>query len=73
MSRWVELEIAAAIRMLLASIPPQETTTRQRADYQLRKAEVLDWLAATHPAWAAQATAISARARHEARALALDY
>lgn len=73
MSRWVQLEVSAAVRALMASIPPHESSVQQRADYHVRKAEVLDLIAATNPAWAAQATALAARARHEARAIALDY
>jgi hypothetical protein len=73
MSKLIEREISAAICALVATIPPHDATKRQRADYQIRKAEVLDLIAATHPAWAAQATTISARARHEARAIAVDY
>ena len=73
MSRSIEREISAAICALVAMIPPHDATKRQRADYQIRKAEVLDLVAATRPAWAAQATAISARARHEARVISVDY
>ncbi|MGI9003529.1 MAG: hypothetical protein ACR2GH_18055 [Pseudonocardia sp.] len=61
------------MRELLASVPRYGADSQQRADYQVRKAEVLDFLAAANPSQAAQAMALAARARYEARAIALDY
>jgi hypothetical protein len=70
MSRVVQSEVCTAIRALLASIPPCTASIPQRADYQIRKAEVFDLLAATDPCLATQAGEAAARARHEAHALA---
>ncbi len=73
MSRVVQSEVSAAVRQLLSSVPPFGAGTQQLANYQFRKGEVLDFLAATNPEFAAQAQALAARARYEARAVACDY
>ncbi len=70
MSRVVQSEVCTAIRALLASIPPFAASIPQRVDYQVRKAEVLDLVAATDPCLAIQAGELAARARQEANALA---
>lgn len=68
-SRVVQSEIGTAIRALLASIPSSTASIYQCADYQTRKAEVLDFIAATDPCLAAQAGELAVRARQEAHAL----
>jgi hypothetical protein len=70
MSRVVQSEVCTAIRTLLASIPPYTASMQQCIDYQIRKAEVFDLLAATDPCLSIQAGEAAARARHEAHALA---
>lgn len=72
-SRIVQNEVRIAIRTLLAEVPPLSASRDQRSAWQLRKAEVLDLMAATDPAVAAEARALAARARYEARAIASDY
>lgn len=72
-SRVVQAEVCIAIRALLAEVPSLTASTEARAAFQLRKAEVLDLLAATDPVVAAEARALAARARHEARAISFDY
>jgi len=73
MSRVVEAEVGAAVRELLSSVPPQGAGSQARADWYVRKAEVLDFVAATHPQWAAQSIGLAVRSRAEARAIACDY
>jgi hypothetical protein len=73
MSRVVQSEVCIAIRALLASIPPCTAPRPQRAEYQIRKAEVFDLIAVTDPCLALQAGELAARARHEAHALATDH
>lgn len=73
LSRSVQSEVCAAVRGLLSSVPPYGASSQQRADYQTRKAEVLDLIAAVDPSLAAQAGVLAARARHEARVAALEY
>lgn len=70
MSRVVQTEVCTAIRALLASVPPFMASIQQHADYQIRKAEVLDLLAATDPCLAVQAGNLAARARQEAHTIA---
>lgn len=72
-SRVVQNEVCIAIRSLLAEVPPLTASPEQRSVFQLRKAEALDWLAASDPVVAAEARALAARARHEARAIPFDY
>lgn len=72
MSRWIQTEVAAAIRGLWSSVPSQAASVQLWADWYARKAEVFDLIAATNPAWSAQASALAARARYEARSIALD-
>lgn len=72
-SRAMQSEVSAVMRELLSSVPRYGADSQQRADYQLRKAEVLDFLAAANPVVAAQAMALASRARYEARAIACDY
>jgi hypothetical protein len=76
-SRVVHNEVVYWIRTLLASVPPLRAPAEQRSNFQLFKAEALDWLAATEPCAAAQAMQLAAqaraRARHETRAIILDY
>lgn len=71
-SRPVQLEVCAAIRALLASVPPFSASIQQRADYLVRKAEVLELIAATDPCLAAQAGQLADRARQQAHALVYD-
>jgi len=73
MSRVVQAEVSAAMRELLSSIPPHGASSQARVDWHLRKAEVLDFVAATHPQYAAQAMTLALRARSEARAISSDY
>lgn len=72
-SRIVHNEVCIAIRTLLAEVPSLSASRDQRSAWQLRKAEVLDLMAATDPAVAAEARALAARARYEARVIASDY
>jgi DTW domain-containing protein YfiP len=72
-SRVVQNEVCIAIRALLAGVPSLSATPEQRSAFQLRKAEVLDLLAATDPVVAAEARQLAARARYEARAIASEY
>jgi len=73
MSGVVQAEVGAQVRELLSSVPPQDADSKTRADWYVRKAEVLDFVAATHPQWAAQAERQGLRAESKARAIACDY
>lgn len=70
MSRVIQLEVCTAIRALWASVPPFMAPIQQHADYQIRKAELLDLVAATDPCLYAQASELAVRARQEAHAIA---
>jgi hypothetical protein len=66
----VRVETCVAIRALLSSVPRTGASAQQRADYYLRKAEVLDLLAATYPSLATPARELADQARREAARLA---
>lgn len=65
----MQTEVCAAIRSLLASVPPYGAAPHRRADYQIRKAEVLDMVAVTDPYLSAQARELAVHARYEAQAI----
>lgn len=65
----VRSAVAAAVHGLVAAIPPAGAATQRRADYQLRKAETLDLIAATYPSLAVTARTMATRARREATRL----
>lgn len=69
MSRAIQSEVCAAIRALLAWVPPSTAPVQQRADYQIRKAEVFDLIAATDACLAIQAGQLADRARQLAHTL----
>lgn len=72
-SRVIHDEIGAAIRALLASIPPFDAPLAARAGYQLRKAEVLDLLAATDAQLFMQGREMAEVARTQARIITRDF
>lgn len=73
MSRVVQAEVSAAMRELLSSVPSHGASSQVRADWHLRKADVLDFVAATNPQYVVQAMTLALRARSEAHAIACDY
>jgi hypothetical protein len=72
-SRVIHNEIGAAIRGLLASIPACDAPRAARADYQVRKAEVLDLIAATDAQLFMQARELAAMARTQACIIAREF
>lgn len=67
-SRVIQLEVCAAIRALLASVPPFTASVQQRANYHIRKAEVLDFVSVADPGLTIPAGELANRARQEAHA-----
>jgi hypothetical protein len=72
-SRSIQTEIVYMFRELLYSIPSLRATSEQRSDFQLRKAELYEAVAAFNPTVAAQCMATANAAKREAHAIALDY
>lgn len=73
MAGWFRSELSAQLRALLASAPAHDSLSGERANYCLRKAEFLDFVAVADPSLSAQASLASARARHQAQDIALGY
>jgi hypothetical protein len=69
----VQAEICRGIQQLLATVPPLDAPTKDRAWHELYKATLLDLMAATTPEVAAQAGQQAVRARTQARAIVSDY
>lgn len=68
-SRYVLVELAAELRRLLVDVPPASASDAQWADWNIRKAAVLDMLAAVQPSGTSNATEQASAARYEARRL----
>jgi hypothetical protein len=73
MSGWFRAELASALRALLESAPKHDALPSERANYCLRKAEFLDYVAVAEAGASAQALLAAARARHQAQDIALGF
>lgn len=65
--------LVAAVRKLLTDVPQYDATRRERANYQLYKAEVFDLLAGHDPFGAPQLREIADQARIQARIIAREF
>ena len=72
-SRVVLSELGYALRLLFSTVPSLRAPAEQRSDWFVLKAEVYEYMAATHPGIAAQVMQVADKARREAHAIHIDY